>query len=400
MTNEQHTLLTILRHGLYPETPLPNAEDVDWSAVLAEAKQQAVLLFTCDTLAEMKDQLPADVAKTIRQYSMRWFAGNVAVINSQRKLAAVMQDTPYVILKGEAAAAYYPKPELRCLGDVDFLVDKADYDSLHPLFIGMGFTCAEYQNDHHITYRTPHGVWEMHYEPPGVPTGDREAVVRKHLKELLCTRQMRESAFGSFPAPEDSLHGLILLLHMQHHMLSSGIGLRHLMDWGCFVAATQGKPFWEQSLLPLLKEAGLFCYSAVMTKICAEYLGTPCPHWAQSIDEALCNEVLDDILSGGNFGRKDTLRATSAFMVSDSGKSGTKRSRLGNLLAIFHRSVAARYPIAKKYPILYLVFYPVKAAQYLLLMLRGKRGSLTKALPQATSRRQLYKKLHIFEVET
>jgi hypothetical protein len=35
--------------------------------------------------------------------------------------------------------------------------------------------------------------------------------------------------------------------------------------------------------------------------------------------------------------------------------------------------------------------------RYIVLMLCGKRGSLTKALPQASKRRQLYGKLHIFE---
>ena len=59
----------------------------------------------------------------------------------------------------------------------------------------------------------------------------------------------------------------------------------------------------------------------------------------------LCREVLEDIFAGGNFGRKDTTRAASAHMVSDSGKSGTKRSKLGNLLMILYRAVRERHPL-------------------------------------------------------
>lgn len=387
----------LLRRGIDPNAPLPEPDSCDWLAVCAEARQQAVSLFAYDVLSGMKEQLPKAVEKTISDDTLRRLAANMAVMNTQRKLAAVMQDCPYVILKGEAAAAYYPRPELRCLGDVDFLVEKQDYAPLHEMFTQMGFSCADYQNDHHITYRTPSGVLEMHYEPPGVPTGAQEEPIRTYLKDLLSSRQNKDSVFGSFPAPEDRLHGLILLLHMQHHMLSEGIGLRHLMDWGCFVAATANKPFWEDSFLPLLNKTGLFTYCAVLTKTCALHLNTPCPAWAQSADEQLCHDVLADILSGGNFGRKDAARATSAHMVSDSGKSGTKKSKLSNLLTVFHRSVEARYPVAKKYPVLYLFFYPIKAIRYLILMLIGKRGSLVKALPQATERRRLYKKLHIFE---
>lgn len=399
MNREQSALLAVLRRGIDPHAPLPGPEDCDWMAVFQEGKLQAVSLFVCDALSPIKEYLSDDLREAISQHSMVRVAANMAVMHAQRVLADTMGEEPYVILKGEAAAAYYPKPELRILGDVDFLVVKERFSDLHRKFTKMGFSSPEHQNDHHITYQTPGGVLEMHYEPPGVPCGAQEGPVRNYLSQILSTTQRRDSLFGSFPAPEDRLHGLILLLHMQHHMLSEGIGLRHLMDWGCYVKATEDAAFWEESLLPLLKEAGLFRYCAVMTKTCAMYMGTPCPGWTHGIEEELCREVLEDILTGGNFGRKDTTRATSAHMVSDSGKSGTKRSKLGNLLTVFHRSVAARYPIAEKYPVLYLVFYPIKAVRYLFLTLKGKRGSLVKALPQATQRRELYGKLRIFEEE-
>ena len=397
MTKEQRALLGVLRHELYPKIPLPDAEDIHWPAVLAEAQQQSVLLFACDALNAIQDKLPATTAEKMNNRSLEQFAVNMAVMDSQRKLDEILRDQPYVILKGETAASYYPRPDLRCLGDVDFLVDKQAFELLHGKFTDMGFSCAAHQYDHHITYHTANGVIEMHYEPPGIPSGAVEETVRDYLSALLETRQWRTSTFGKFPAPAHHLHGLILLLHMQHHMLSEGIGLRHLMDWGCFVAATADEPFWAQSLLPLLRKIGLLHYAATMTKLCSLHLATPCPDWAQYVDETLCDEVLTDILSGGNFGCKDALRAAAAPMVSDGGKSGTKRTRVGNLLAVFHRSVAARYPIATKYPVLYVIFYPIRAVRYIVLMLCGKRGSLTKALPQASKRRQLYGKLHIFE---
>lgn len=397
MNREQDALLAILRHGINSSAPLPGPEDCDWAAVFQEGKHQAVSLFVCDALSNIKEYLSNDLQEAISQHSIMRVAANMAVMRAQRTLADTMGEEPYVILKGEAAAAYYPKPELRVLGDVDFLVAEERFSVLHGKFTELGFSSPEHQNDHHITYQTPGGVLEMHYEPPGVPGGAQEGPVRDCLSQILSTARRRNSLFGSFPVPEDRIHGLILLLHMQHHMLSEGIGLRHLMDWGCYVNATADAAFWQETLLPLLNEVGLFHYCAVLTKTCALYLGTPCPAWVQDVAEELCREVLEDIFAGGNFGRKDATRATSAYMVSDSGKSGTKRSRLGNLLTVFHRSVAARYPVAEKYPVLYLVFYPVKAVRYLFLTLTGKRGSLVKALPQATQRRELYRKLRIFE---
>lgn len=399
MNREQSALLAILRHGIDPNVPLPGMNDCDWALVFREGIYQAVSLFVCDALAGVKEHLPKDLQEEISRHSMTRVAANITVMRNQRNLADILGEEPYVILKGEAAAAYYPNPDLRILGDVDFLVAKERFQDLHRKFTEMGFISPDHQIGHHISYRTPGGVLEMHSDPPGIPGGKQEKPVREYLFPIYSTIQKRESFFGSFPAPEDRLHGLILLMHMQHHMLSEGIGLRHLMDWGCYVKATEGAAFWEESLLPLLKKAGLFRYCAVMTKTSALYLGTPCPDWAQGIEEDLCREVLEDIFAGGNFGRKDTTRAASAHMVSDSGKSGTKRSKLGNLLMILYRAVRERHPVVEKYPVLYLVFYPIRAVRYLFLMLIGKRGSLIKAVPQATQRRELYRKLRIFEEE-
>jgi hypothetical protein len=186
---------------------------------------------------------------------------------------------------------------------------------------------------------------------------------------------------------------------MQHHMLGEGIGLRHLCDWGYFVDKTADMPFWEQDVVPFLKEIGLFTYACVMSKTASMYLGTALPDWAKDADETLAESIMEDILSGGNFGQKDSVRKASAVMVSNRGKDGTKHGKLYYLAKTLLAGVYEIHPITKKHKILVPVFFLYKAVRHIVLMLLGKRVSFSKSIPQATKRKQLYDKLHIFEVQ-
>ena len=392
MTQEQSVLLAVLRHAISPDMPLPDT-DCNWEKVCKEAGQQAVSLIFYDAVAPLLPQMPPEVQQKIRSIGMQVVMFNINAGNTQARLTALLteQNTPHLILKGEASASYYPKPQLRALGDVDFWVQPEDFESLHTLFQTLGYRFDEGQHDHHITYYTPGGVLEMHRDLPGMPEGKPAAVLSDYLKDLPRRTQPTDIGSGIFAAPDPALHGLILLLHSQHHLLGEGLGLRHLMDWCCYVNRTAGESFWETDLLPLLKRIGLYRFAAVLTGVCKEAFGTPVPHWATA-DPALCRALLEDILSGGNFGQKDTTRQASGLMISN-------ESKLTTLFKTFHASVKAHYPICEKCGLLYIVFYPVRGLRYLWKILTGKRESIIKAIPQANTRRTLYGQLNIFEVE-
>ena len=400
MTQEQQILLAVLKSSLNPHIPLPKTDSCDWEIVFREANQQAVTLLFYDAIAPILPLLPPDIRQSVTQRGMRSIASNANVEKNKNKLVSFLEqeEQPYVILKGEAAAAYYPNPHLRALGDVDFLVQKESKEYLHKKFLQQGFEASNLEHSHHITYRKPGAIQEMHFEVAGIPNGTPGFHVRTFLADIFNDATEQELDGHTFYVPSHPHHGLVLLLHMQHHILSDGFGLRHLMDWGCYVNKTSAMSFWETQLLPFLKKIGLSVFAFAMTKTAALAFGTACPDWAQDVPDSLCQEILEDILEGGNLGKKDKTRKASSKMVSNHGKDGTNKSKLYYLWNTFHQTVNFSYPIVKKHPILYLVFYPVKGIRYLFLAATGKRESLIKAIPQANRRRELYGKLHIFEV--
>ena len=151
--------------------------------------------------------------------------------------------------------------------------------------------------------------------------------------------------------------------------------------------------------MALFADIGLLCYAKVITKTCARYLGCVCPTWAEDADEVLCDDVMNDVLTGGNFGRKDDARAKSGMMISDHGKPGTRRGKVANLFTTLHQSTAARYPAVRKCPLLYPFLDGWRVMLYLGRTVTGKRTSLRKMMPLAQQRKSVYDRLHIFEIQ-
>ena len=112
MTNQaQKNLLEALKLSLFG-IDASYSNTIDWTAVVEEAKAQTVL------------GLISPVIPIHDESSEQGKAYYMQLLYEQDKLINLLENNniPCVILKGCAAAVYYPKPYLRTMGDVDFLV--------------------------------------------------------------------------------------------------------------------------------------------------------------------------------------------------------------------------------------------------------------------------------------
>ena len=397
-TLEQKVLIELLAGEISGQVKLDESElkSADWTDVLKEAKAQAVPLMAAGAVVKYREYVSnysewenvAAAAHTL----------NVRTAFEEQQLNNIMGDRPFVILKGMAAASYYPNPKLRSLGDIDFLIDPSQRTEIEELLSRNGY--KNWDKDHicHVVFNKCDAHLEMHFEIAGIPYGKSGEIVREFMTDAVKHSVTTEFDGWSFPAPEDIYHGLIILLHMQHHMLGEGLGLRHICDWACYLQKTQDKPFWNE-LLDLFQKIGILTYAKVISKICAMYFHIECPEWAEDADEELCRDVMEDILTGGYFGRKDNIRAKSGMMISEHGKNGTSRGKFLNLFWTLHHSTPAIFPIVKKCPLLYPFFDCYRILLYLVRTLKGERTSILKLLPEANKRKSVYDRLHLFETE-
>ena len=106
MTSSQKSLVQLLSKALFCKQV--EVKGADWTAILTEAKNQAVVQLVDSVLD--KALLSSDEAKAWKQAASQDIANNIRLAHNHSLLHEWMTDIPYVILKGAASASYYPIP--------------------------------------------------------------------------------------------------------------------------------------------------------------------------------------------------------------------------------------------------------------------------------------------------
>ena len=400
ISTEQQILLDLLKEDMTAETCLDTAliEAADWPAVVQEACAQTVALQTFNAAGPYKDKIPQDVYQKWFCIATRGMQKNMRVLLAQNELIRLLEEhhCAHVILKGTSSAAYYPRPELRGMGDIDFLIDTDEEEQVRACLAEAGFHTDGKDGDHHALYLRGGIPYEMHFRPGGIPQGNLGCAISDFFANLHADAKQKTVDIAAFRAPSDAHHGMILLLHMIQHMLSGGFGLRHLYDWAAYVQATTKEPFWEEELLPLMQQCGIRFYASVMTAICADHLGITLPEWCEHIEKDQADEVLLDILTGGNFGRKEMDRDRESCIVTMKVSEQEVVSPVRNALRVLHRTTPTLHPIVKKWPILHGVFDLYRGIRYLFRCLKGDRRWFGEMLPNARARQAIYEQLKVF----
>ena len=400
-SKEENLILAFLREEITGEGVDAEAfAGIDYELLLEEAKHQAVLLLVADHLARHGNAIPeeaADQVRRIRETAEQVAAENIRVTSWQDALGRVLQDRKYVILKGLAAAAYYPRPELRSLGDVDFLIPGNERSADEEILKTAGY--KPWDTDHvcHVVFKKAGAHLEMHFEIAGIPYGMPGEKTRERMKDAALRGSWVEAAGAGFPAPSPEDHAVVLLFHMQHHLLGEGLGLRHLMDWACFLDRTAEAPWWTE-VIAFFREVGIERFFRVMNRISVNYFGSREPVRSGPEEETLADEVMEDVLLSGNFGAKDAVRSKSGWLISEHGKNGTKDSAVKNAWKVLIHSTESHYPVVKKHGAAYALFVPIRAVQLTGRIIREKTFGKG-VIREAKERKALYSKLKVFEPE-
>lgn len=406
MNNIQQKLVALVGSILFGGTAV-KVEKENMKKLLSEAQSQAVLTTVFPYLQEeFKKSLPEEYAE-IRSEYLGSIYRNTSNFAEHAELHGIMQEQkiPYVVLKGFAAAYYYPAPELREMGDVDFLVYQKDFGRAQKAVEGAGFMLKNDNEDGiHIAFkRPPLSVWEQHREINGIPDGDEGRHVRAELEDVIEKARLVRKENTVCLIPGEFHHGLILLLHMAVHLKHEGIGLRHLCDWAVFVNSIKNEQF-KAEFEAKLKALGLWKFAQTMTLIGIKYLGTDDREWAHNseINDAQLDEVLTDILDGGNFGTKDFNRYREIKYISGRGANAVQKGSIfTQLIKAVNRKVYDNHSIIKNHRVLLPAGWIIEGGKYAGLLLSGKRKRTGTAdmLKEAAKRKDIYSRLELFKPE-
>lgn len=395
LREHEKILLDILANNLFDAGRKVDLNEDNLNAVWCEAYVQAVTLMAFHN--SENEILKSEKCGYIKKKLSQTLADNTKIDFEHIRICNIMKNAgiPCTILKGFASALYYPDPLMRSMGDVDFMIDTDNFEKATETLKNNNYVAAEKGNDVHDIFLGKSCRCEMHFQPSGIPEGKAGVKIRKYLSGVIEKSETVRTELGEITVPSTFHHGLIILLHMCHHLTGDGLGLRHLCDWAVYLN-TIGEDKFLELFEKVLKDIGLWDFAKIMTFISCKYLGLPDMKWAKNADKKLADYILIDIIIGGNFGQKNVDRAHESLLISN--KNENEVSMLRQFFISANSIVYKNWKSARKYKFLLPFGWIFFGGRYIIRSLFGRRPKIRpqKVAKEASERIDIYAELKLF----
>ena len=296
MTADNQILCDLIKEALF-DIHRSSIDNVNWEKVLREADKHAII-------GIIAKQIPEETCHEWSIKTSKIMLQTIRKLQAQSQLFQLFEDNniPLAILKGTAAAAYYPIPSYRTFGDIDFIVPQDSIVKASKLMLESGYQRIDQEsseNPRHYRYKKDDFIFEMHHHFSYVDLDIENFIIEglKHVELASCDGV-------SFPMLPRLSNGMVLLAHMRCHLLS-GMGLRQVLDWMMFVNKELDDDFWQREFKAAAESVHLDKLAITTTRLCQKYFGLPeSISWCKDVDDELCDRLLDQLLVSGNFGVK------------------------------------------------------------------------------------------------
>ena len=253
-----------------------------------------------------------------------------------------------ILFKGLVVREYYPVPELRSFGDIDFVIRKEDRHRSHALMQQLGY---ETKDDWEPAYSYLKGTeyYEIHTDVMEIDVSDKADYVSyySHIWEHIQPSTLVKKPHVLEFKPE--FHFLYLLTHIAKHISGSGAGIRMYLDIACFLKHFGGSLDWQW----VQGELKTLCFEdfANMALTAVErWFGVESPLALRPVPEQVLSDFLEFTLEGGIYGTVGRDKGT--VFLKQQGRNDQNVSKWRTLL--FHafppaKSMENRYTYLQKH---------------------------------------------------
>lgn len=260
-----------------------------WYELMAVAEQQGVLAIAVDGLQVLMEAHKEDIVAVKESPAewQLWLLENIGQLtqyemmnHQQRKVIAELSEMwaaegiRMMVFKGQANAAFYPKPEHRAVGDIDCWLfgDAEKADNImknhgadvnfkwyrHSKISFQGETIENHRVMSHTRGNKKHK--KMEEELLQMAKESLNHKVDHYLEG--CGKALKASA--QFNACFLTYHGL-------HHFTSEGLRLKQILDWAMFLQKEQDEVDWN-AYWDFCRRYKLDRFAAVMNYIAMHFL--------------------------------------------------------------------------------------------------------------------------------
>lgn len=248
----------------------------------------------------VQSELPEEVKTRWRLgylYNSFLYANRLALLRKIDKEFG-KENIAYIVFKGTEAAAFYPLPGQRTMGDLDLLVHQEDKQKAFDALLRLGFRTKIQTSGEWICDKNEM-VIELHHR-----------LVYDHSVEFESMQAWGDMVWDYAAVQKDKMqrrldltyHLIYILLHLRKHLLENGVAFRQFMDVAVF--ASQPDIDWQQAEL-WLKELGLNKFSQTCFAFCERWFSIKIPGCQLKLKDDFYKDFTEKIIIGGLFGVND-----------------------------------------------------------------------------------------------
>ena len=301
----------------------------EWQQVFDLSLKQSVAGIVFETIRAMD----ADGTRPPFEMLMEWIAtteqieGQNRLINKNAvALVAMFKEEGFdsCLLKGQGNTLLYPNLYARTPGDIDLWItpnDKSlsekDREKLVLKFLRKKYPTG-FLHYNHIDGGTYNGTEvEVHHRPRFMNNMIHNARMQKwiafKLEEQFAHYIRLPETDTDIAIPTWEFNAVFQLAHIYGHVLQSGIGLKHIIDYYYLLRSDErGK---KEDVYKALRYLGLGKIAEAVMWVLHEKLGLEEEYLIAPMDEERGKVLLGEILRGGNLGQFDenNRKATTAI---------------------------------------------------------------------------------------
>lgn len=276
--------------------------DEDWASLYNEAQRQylvGILLTGVEKIVALGENKPFLLMQWITKVISLEQRNNL--LNQRcKELTSVFNSLGLrsCVLKGQGVAQLYPNPLRRKCGDIDLWVE-GNRDDIYEILKtkwNVGKTVI-----HHADVKIFNdALTEIHF----IPSFTYSPLLYRKYKRFFKKTEARQFANyheeTGFSYPTIDFNAVYSLMHIFHHVLHEGVGLRQYLDY-YYILRNLGQEQKDQ-VLDELKYLGLTKFTAAVMYVEQQMFGLEYEFLLSSPNEKLGKRLLADIESFGNFG--------------------------------------------------------------------------------------------------
>lgn len=274
----------------------------EWRNVFVEAQRQAIVGVLFDGLEKLPQEQRPQQDLLLQCIGITQTIEKNALLHQVRtqELTTLFKKYGYssCVLKGVGLAQLYDNPLHRQGGDIDIWVDGPRDEIMD--FLKKGYLIKEIRWHHVDCHFFDDVQTEVHFHATWLfnPCYDRK------LQKFIC--QSKQSIMNvdtgdlGYVFPSVEFNSVYSLVHSFHHLLESGIGIRHVVDYYYIVKSLS--PENREEILSVISSIGLMRFLTGLMWVLQETCGLSPEYLLCPPNEKDGKFLLEDIMKGGNFG--------------------------------------------------------------------------------------------------